>query len=168
MSINQNRSLSGRLIAIVEQNAQALSEGAIKLLQSSHRTSAYHDLSHRDLYDRAFEVYHDLGRWLWEKSNSTVESWYNELGKKRCEEGIPLAQVVWALILTKDHLISYLDASGFADSAVELYQQQEFDRIIGHFFDRAICYAAEGYERETASHRHSEPMATSKAAALRF
>jgi hypothetical protein len=29
---------------------------------------------------------------------------------------------------------------------MELYRQQELDRLIGHFFDRAMCYAAEGYQ----------------------
>lgn len=166
MSINQSGSLSGRLIRIVESDAEALTAGAVKKLQESPRTTSYHELAYRDLYDRAYAVYHDLGQWLWEKSNPAAETWYNDLGEKRCEEGIPLDQVLWALILTKDHLISHLDACGFADSAVELYQQQEFDRIIGHFFDRAICFAAEGYERCAASQRGSSPAATAKAALL--
>jgi len=33
---------------------------------------------------------------------------------------------------------------------MELYQQQEFVRLIGHFFDRALCYTTEGYERHTS------------------
>lgn len=155
MSVNQSRSLSGRLIQIVERNAEALTQGAVKKLQASAFTSSYHSLSSRDIYDRVYSVYHDLGRWLWEESTSSIETWYNELGEKRCEEGVPLDQVLWALVLTKDHLINYLDASSFADSAVELYQQQEFDRIIGHFFDRAVCYAAEGYGRFAATHRRA-------------
>lgn len=147
MPLNPNRSLSGRLVRIVEEYAQTLTEGAIHKLQASPRTSSYHGLSHRELYERVYEVYHNLGRWLWEESSSAIEAWYNKLGEERCKEGVPIAEVLWALILTKDHLIDFLDGSCFADSAVELYQQQEFDRLIGHFFDRAICYAAEGYER---------------------
>ena len=41
-------------------------------------------------------------------------------------------------------------ASAPADSAVELYRQQELDRLIGQFFDRAVCYAAEGYQRDAS------------------
>lgn len=153
MSFNPNRSLSGRLIRIVEDHAQTLTEGTIHKLQASPRTSSYHELSYGELHERVYEVYHNLGRWLWEKSSSAVETWYNELGEARCKEGVPLGQVLWALILTKDHLIDFLDATCFADSAVELYQQQEFDRVICHFFDRAIGYAAEGYERFAAAHQ---------------
>jgi hypothetical protein len=153
MSGNHNVSLAGRLIRVVENNAEELAEGALQKVKASPRTAAYHSLPSNDLRDRAFDVFHDLGCWLWEKSDVAVEQWYNELGERRWEEGIPLGQVVWALTLTKDHLIHYLDSSGFADSAVELYQQQEFDRTVSHFFDRAICYTAEGYERRAVKQR---------------
>jgi hypothetical protein len=58
--------------------------------------------------------------------------------------------------LTKDYLRAYISAWAFADSAVELYRQQELDRLIGHFFDRAMCYAAEGYERMLEGQRRTE------------
>jgi hypothetical protein len=153
MAGNHNGSLAGRLIRIVESNAGELTEGAVRRVQASPRTRAYHHLPHNELYHRVYGIFHDLGCWLWEKSEPAVEQWYNELGERRWEEGIPLGQVLWALTLTKDHLIAYLESNGFADSAVELYQQQEFDRIVGHFFDRAVCYTAEGYERRVARHR---------------
>jgi len=43
---------------------------------------------------------------------------------------------------------------------VELYQQQEFDRLIGHFFDRAVCYTAEGYGRLASAKIHRQMSAT--------
>jgi len=153
MSTYQNGNLSDKLIRIIEANAEELTDLVVKKLQSSPRTESYHQLSYSDLYARAYEVYHNLGRWLWEKSNEAVQAWYNELGKKRFEEGIPLSEVLWALILTKDRLIEYLGVCGLADSAIELYQQQELDRLIGHFFDRAVCYAAEGYELRASEMR---------------
>ena len=57
--------------------------------------------------------------------------------------------------LTKDRLLEYLGASALANSAMELYQQQELDRLIGHFFDRAVCYTAGGYERQASEKKTS-------------
>jgi hypothetical protein len=65
-----------------------------------------------------------------------------------------LAQVLWALIFVKEHLLEHLGDCGLVDSAMDLYQQQEFVRLINHFFDRAVCYTGEGYEREAHA---SEP-----------
>jgi hypothetical protein len=154
MSLNQNKHLSDRLISTIESNADELTQGTVKKLQSSPRTEAYHKLSHNDLYNRCYEIYHNLGLWLWEKSDQAIQARYNELGVKRFAEGIPLEQVSWALVLTKERLLEYLGGCGLGDSAIELYQQQEFVRLIGHFFDRALCYTAEGYERY-ASQKHA-------------
>jgi len=146
MSPNQNRNLSDRLIRIIESDAKELTKSTVQKLQLSPQTESYHNLPYSELYNRCYEVYRDFGRWLWQKPNA-IQAWYNELGEKRWEEGIPLAEVLWALVLTKDRLTEYLDACGLVDSAMELYQQQEFYRMVGHFFDRAICYTAVGYER---------------------
>jgi hypothetical protein len=106
-----------------------------------------------------FEVYHDLGRWLLKKTDRAIQSRYDEFGGQRFNEGIPLAEVLWALILTRDHLREYVDTCMVAGSALELYREQELDRLIGRFFDRAVCYSAEGYER-AASRRGDDAVAT--------
>lgn len=151
MLAKQNRNISDRLIRTIESKAEELTQATMHKLQSSPLTTSYHGLPSGDLYNRVYSVYHELGCWLWEKSSDAIRSWYNGLGDKRCEEGIPLAEVLWALVMTKDRLLDHLAAYGLVDTAVELYQQQEFDRQIGHFFDRAMCYAAEGYARRAAT-----------------
>jgi hypothetical protein len=150
--------LSHRLIRVLESHAEALTEGTIQKLQTSPRTPSYHQLSREDLYERAYAVYHDLGAWLGEKTESAIKSWYHKLGEKRFDEGIPLAEVLWALILTKHELRDDLGTSALADSAMELYRQQEVYRLIGEFFDRAVCYTAEGYENQ--ARRNAELVAS--------
>jgi hypothetical protein len=138
------------LIRAIESNAEEFAHSTVKKLRSSPRTESYHKLPDKDMYDRCYEVYRHFGRWLWEKSDEAIQARFNELGEKRCREGIPLAEVLWALVLSKDRLLEYLGAYALADSAIELYQQQELDRLIGHFFDRAVCYTAASYERQAS------------------
>jgi hypothetical protein len=52
--------------------------------------------------------------------------------------------------LTKYHLRDYIRSAGLVDSAVELYQEQELHRLLGHFFDKAIYYTVRAYEREAS------------------
>ena len=152
---NPNRHLSDRLIRIIESNAEEFALSTVKKLRSSPRTESYHKLPDKDMYNRCYEVYRNLGSWLWEKSDQAVQARFNELGERRCQEGIPLADVLWALVLTKDRLREYLDTYGLANSAMELYQQQELDRLIGHFFDRAVCYTAASYEHQASEKKSS-------------
>lgn len=154
--------LSDRLIKIVENHAEELTRGAVKKLQVSPHTPSYHHLPADDLYQRAYEVYHDLERWLLKNTEQAIRGRYHELGVQRCREGIPLPEVLWALVLTKDHLREWIGASISVDSALDLFRQQEVYRLIGHFFDRAVCYAAEAYEREASLHREDALQPTTR------
>jgi hypothetical protein len=152
---NQSRHLSDRLIRTIESSAEEFAQRTVKKLLSSPRTESYHKLAEMDLYNRCYEVYRNLGRWLWEKSDQAVQARFKELGEKRCQEGIPLGEVLWALVLTKNCLLDSLGEYWLADSAMELYQQQELDRLIGHFFDRSVCYTAESYECQASEKKAS-------------
>ncbi len=147
--------LSDRLVRMIEDHADELTRGVVNDLQSNARTQAYHKLSREELHHRAFEVYRNLGRWLSDKTDARVEASYSELGKRRCAEVVPLSEVIYALVLTKYHLRDFIRSAGLVDSAVELYQEQELHRLVGSFFDKAMYYTAQGYERESAARQAS-------------
>jgi len=145
--VRERHNLAGRLIALIENHAEELTRGTVQKLQTNPHTQSYRNLSFNDLYGKVFDVYQNFGRWLLEQTDTAIRTEYNDLGERRFKEGIALSEVIWALVLTKRHLHSYVSAWAFVDSAVELYRRQEFDRMIGQFFDRAICYTVEGYDR---------------------
>jgi len=151
--------LADQLIRIIESRAEELTRGAVTILQSSSHTRSYHGLSPDRLHHWLFEVYHDLGLWLLKNTDQAIQARYDELGKQRCNEGIPLAEVLWALVLTKEHLRECIGTSMLANSALDLHREQEIYRLIGRFFDRAACYAAEAYDREASLHR-DDPVVT--------
>lgn len=153
--------LSDQPIRIIESHAEEFTRGAVERLQNSSHTRCYHGLSPDKLYHWLFEVYHDLGRWLLRNTDREIQARYSELGKQRFKEGIPLAEVLWALVLTKEHLRERVGNTMSADSALELHREQEIYRLIGRFFDRASCYAAEAYEREASLHSDLPMAATS-------
>src|SRR5262245_40906937 len=99
-----------------------------------------------ELHRRIYDVYHHLGRWIGDKTEDQIEATYGGLGRARYEEGIPLSEVIYVLILVKDHLRAYIRAVGLVDSPVELYLEEELHLSIGHFFDRAIYHTVKGYE----------------------
>lgn len=137
---------STRLVAMIEDHAEQLSAGVIGELQRHPRTSSYHHFSTSELHDRAYDVYHNLGKWLTRGSEGEIEASYTELGRRRCEEGIPLSEVTFALLLIQDHLLHYVSRSGLSDSALDLYQEMDLIRVVAQFFDRAIYYTVRGYE----------------------
>jgi len=138
--------LSDRLVRMIEHHADELTGALVEDLQSNPRTVAYHKFSREGIHQRVYNVYKDLGLWLNSKAEEDIEARYTELGKQREAEGVPLNEVVYALTLTKYHLRDYIRVSGLVDSAVDLYQALEFQRLLGQFFDKAVYYTVRAYE----------------------
>ncbi|MGO8736507.1 MAG: hypothetical protein ACLQVM_27360 [Terriglobia bacterium] len=142
--------LSDRLVRMIEHHADELTRALVKNLQSNPRTASYHQLSWEAIHSRTYDVYKHLGLWLSSKAEEDIEAAYTGLGKRRKAEGVPLNEVVYALILTKYNLRDYIRAAGLVDSAVDLYQEQELHRLLGQFFDKATYYTVRAHEREAA------------------
>jgi hypothetical protein len=140
--------LSARLVQIIENHAEQLTRGLIDDLRSNKRTPHYHHLTRNELYDRTYDVYRNFGRWLAGETESAIESSYTHLGERRFAEGIPLSEIVYALGLTKHHLVDYITFAGMIDSAVDLYGARELQRLVGRFFDKAVYYTVRGFEHE--------------------
>ena len=139
--------ISAKLVTMIEDHADKLTAGLVSDLQRHPRTGAYHGFCRAELHDRAYDVYRNLGKWITRGSDSEIEASYVDLGRRRFREGIPLSQVIFALILTQDHLLSYAKLSGLSDSALDLYQELEFTRVVAQFFNKAIDHTAHGYEQ---------------------
>ncbi len=144
--------LSTRLVQRIEEHADELTRGVVEDLQSNPKTPSYHALPTRTIERRAYDVYRNLGKWLTTMSDEEIESAHYELARRRAEEKVPLSELVYALILTKYHLRNYINASGMVDSAVQLYQEQELQHLIGRFFDKATYYTIRGYEQALLRH----------------
>ncbi len=139
-----------KLLKLIEDNANELSQRLCKDLLSKEETKGYRSLSEGEVFKRVHDVYSNLGKWLSKDVDtvSEVEKAYTELGKKRFRENIPLNEVVLAFMLIKRHLWLYVREKQFLDSAYELYQALEMNNNVVYFFDRAIYYVTVGYEEE--------------------
>ena len=147
--------LSIRLVHMIEDHAEELTQELVQVLKNHPRTSHYHHLTNEELHYRTYSVYRNLGHWVSQGSEESIASKYADLAIHRHAEGIPLEELVFALVSTKVHLYSYVRTSGLMDSAVELHQEAELRRLVGHFFDEAIYFAVKAYENETAL-KHSK------------
>ena len=149
--------LSARLIKLIEDHAEDLTREVLRDLAGNARTPSYNSLPADEMHRRVYDVYHNLGRWLGDKTEEHLESTFGGLGRRRHAEGVPLSEVVYTLVLIKDHLRGYIRAVGLVDSAVELYLEEELHLQIGNFFDNAVYHMVKGYEAAATSHAGREP-----------
>jgi hypothetical protein len=156
--------LSGRLLQLIQAHAGPLTREAIQDLVTNARTPTFRRLRPADLEARVSALYYNLGKWIGDPNENAVREEYEEMGRSRFREGVPLSELIYAVILTKEHLRRYIREHGVVDFAgdrvtpdellpVSLYSVQELNYQVGAFFDSALYYLARGYETEANSRR---------------
>ena len=136
-----------RLVRLIESHSDQLAEGLVSKIKTSPRTADMRKVPEDELRRRVHEILQHLSEWLLTKTNTDIERHYVDLGSRRAAQGVSLADLCWAMVLTKEHLWEFLQKQGFLHSPVEIYGEMELLRLLDQFFDRAVCYAAEGYEQ---------------------
>ena len=143
--------LSTRLIQMIEANAEQLTQGLVQQLKSHPHTPGYRRFPDTEIHNRTYNVYKNLGAWMVGKSRDEIRLNYEDLGRRRFGEGIPLHEVIYALILTKKNLLIYVGTHGLGGTALEIYGEQELVNKVDQFFNDAIYYTAVGYEHALRS-----------------
>jgi hypothetical protein len=140
--------LAYRLVKLIESHSDRLAEGLLVELQECEKTKEFHrKLPAEEFRQRVFDLYQHLGEWLLGKQESDIARRYTEIGKRRYQQGIPFSQLLYAIVLTREHLWNYLHNEASMEKPVEVFGELEMMQLLEQFFDRALYYAALGYEQ---------------------
>ena len=92
------------LVRVIEREGRQLVEGLHGELKANLGTSYYRALGEDEFFERVYSMFQRLAQWLVSKDDAHIQRVAEERGKMRFAEGIPLGQVVLALMLTERHL----------------------------------------------------------------
>jgi len=140
--------LGCRMVRLIETHSEPLARGVVELVDKSERCQDFLlKVPPQELQHYVQEIYQHLGEWLTRKTERDIELRYTAIGERRAEQGVSLSQLMFAIVATKEHLWGYVAREVLADPRpVELFQEVELAELVEQFFDRAIYYAAIGYE----------------------
>jgi len=141
--------LSEKLVKLIELNADQLTKNWLSDVQKHPTTPTYHTYDKKKLYQRAFGVYSQLGKWISrDTSKEDIEEHYIALGKQRRQEGFALSEVLQALIITRRHVWLKVLSEGLLDTALDFHKALELNNRVVLFFDRATFFTSLGYEKK--------------------
>jgi len=151
--------LAVRLIKLIEGHAESLARAVVEDLLTNEHTPSFGRIAKTELEPRVFKLYRNLGDWIGDPNADAIRTEYEEWGKIRSHQGVPLSEIVYALILTKKHLRQYIREHGFLIfsgdqvsagelAPLEIYSVQQLNYVVGDFFDQALYYLALGYETQ--------------------
>ena len=140
-----------RLVRLIEAHSDALANSLLDRVQHSPSTRSYHKVPTEELRQRVREVYERLGEWLLGWNEADLERRYREIGARRYRQQVPLAELIWAIVLTKETLWQYVSWETLPDRTPEVLGEIELVNLVGQFFDSAIYFATAGYDEARVS-----------------
>ena len=148
--------LAYRLVRLIETHAERLAKGLLVKLQHSEKCRSFQNVPAREFEQRVYEVYDHLGEWLLGKKEEDIARRYTEIGQRREAQGVPMSELIYAIMLTREHLWEYLKHEANVEKPVEVFGELEMLELLEQFFDRAMYYAAQGYEQAHAARLERE------------
>jgi hypothetical protein len=132
---------------MIETRSQELATSLLDRVQNSRFTENYRQsVPPEELKERVYEIYRHLGEWLIGKDKLNLEQRYLQIGARRASQQVPVSEVIWVIILTKGNLWDFIRKESVLERPSEMLGEMEMLQLLEQFFDRAIYYAAVGYE----------------------
>lgn len=135
-----------RLVRLIEAHCDELADAVVEKFYGSSRTSDLRNVPPQELRQRSLEILRHLSEWLLCKSEGEIERRYKEIGRARAAQNVSFADFCWSMTFTKEQIWDFVQQQGYLQGPLEIYGEMELLRLLDRFFERAICYGAEGYE----------------------
>ena len=149
-----------RLVRLIETHSQSLASCLLDQVESSELAKTYQrNVPGEELREKVYEIYRHLGEWLIAKDETDLQSRYLQIGARRANQRVPLSEVIWVIVLTKENLWEFVKKEAILERPVEVFGELEMLQLLEQFFDRAIYFASVGYELAIADQvlRESAP-----------
>lgn len=141
--------LSAKLIHLIEAHEEPIVNRLIRDVRRQPGLAHLAGLPEAELRERGREIVKNLGHWLAADSNQQkIEREYEEVGRIRFQESVPLHESIYGLCLIKYAMIDFIHEQGIDRDCVALYAEEELERRVAKFFDFLVIHMARGYEVE--------------------
>jgi len=139
--------VSHKLVHLIEASAEEMAKAYTRDIRSTIEAPAYRTFNEREVHDRGFRVFSQIGRWISnEISEKDMEAYWTSLGKQRQKEGFSMSEIMIAICLIRRGIWQKMQAEALLEQAGDLYEAMELCGRITHFFERAEYYAVRGFE----------------------
>jgi hypothetical protein len=149
--------IATKLVELIELHAPRITSDVVDDLSINERTRGFRAVRRTDLEQRVFQLLHHLGDWIGDPRSDRTRAEFTDWGRRRFDQGIPLSDLIFAIIVIKQHLSRYISDNGLIEASfprvegdyvlpLHLQSLQELNTQVGRFFDEALYWLAIGYE----------------------
>ncbi len=137
--------VSLKLVRLIEEHSNELTEGLVRKLHSAPRTRSLRAVPANELRTRLHGLLCEFHTWLLTHADDKMQERYVELGRYHAGKNVTLPDLCWAMVLIKEHVWEFVGRQALHNSPVEIFGEFELLRFLDLFFDSALCCVTEGY-----------------------
>jgi RsbT co-antagonist protein rsbRD N-terminal domain len=138
--------VSSKFVEMIESHSDLIAERVLRRVRQDSRVPHMAGLPETELRDACQRVLKNLGHWLTGSAEAEIARHYEERGRARVQQEVPLSEAVYFLVILKEKMLDYIRDQGFAQNTVDLYAEEELEHQVGRFFDSATYHLIRGYE----------------------
>ena len=149
--------IAAKLVELIEIHSQRLTADIVDDLSSNERTPGFRAVRRSELEQRVFQLLHHLGNFIGDPRSDKTRDEFTDWGRRRFDQRIPLSELIFAVIVIKQHLRRYISDNGLVAASfprvdgdyvlpLHLHSLQDLNTRVGRFFDEALYDLAIGYE----------------------
>jgi hypothetical protein len=149
--------IAAKLVELIEIHSPRLTEDIVEDLMSNARTRGFRAVRRPELQQRIFQLLHHLGNWIGDPGSDKTRAEFTDWGRRRFDQGIQLSELIFAVIVIKQHLRRYISDNGLIAASfphidgdyvlpLHLHSLQDLNTRVERFFDEALYDLAIGYE----------------------
>jgi hypothetical protein len=139
--------ITAKLVHLIENHGEAIVNRVAAQLASEPEMSHVGAVLGSELAEWRQDFLRNFGHWLTRGQDEVIARHYQQIGKQRCEQGIPLYQCVHGLCLLRQKMLDFVEEQILMKDTMELYAEEELDRRVGRFFDLLLVNQVRGYEK---------------------
>lgn len=137
-----------KLVQHMKNNGESMSAAVLEKVRASHRCAELLARVPAEEQKRyAIEIYSALTDWLADERDSSLEQRYVALGVRRAQQGVPFSEMFWAVCIAREHLWEYMQQECLLEEPVEFWGGVNLLRSLNHFFDFALYFTLNGYQK---------------------
>ena len=145
--------LSSKLVGMIEDHWEPIATRILHRIRQDPELFHLRKMPESDLRDWGREIAKHLGHWL-TASEKEVARHYEQAGRARYQQLVPLHECVHGLHIVKNAILSFVRDQGLGQTSAEVYAEEELEHHVGLFFDCVVHNVVRGYEHELRQTLH--------------
>ncbi len=147
--------LSPKFIEMIESHSGQIAAKVLAEVRRDPKTTHLSQLPRAELDAQCSEIVRHLGHWLADSREEEVAERFENYGRLRRRERVPIHESVHALHLLKAAMIDFIRNQGLAQTSVDLYAEEELEHQVGLLFDSFVYHLIRGSEAPLSQAVHA-------------